>query len=319
MVPEPIDLDGHTNLVTYTIFSPDSRRLLSGSWDTTIKVWDVAQGIEEFTLRGHSNSIWSLSLTNDGQVLASGSGDFSVKTWSLASREELLTFSGHTEGVYSVGISGDGNILASASSDKTVRLWDPSTGQEIRRLDYVFPVRGLALSRTGDLLVTACGIKYIGQPPTNILSFWNPTTGEQLLSVTSEVSVDELVFSDDGKWLAVGLSEGEWDTNPPDVDGIVEIWDITSLKMFSRWHAHDAGVRSVALTSTGERVVTGSYDKIVKIWNVPDQSLHSEFPGQEHWIDGVAISADERWLASGGGQSPRTAELHLWDLYKLRK
>lgn len=309
----PIDLTGHTNLVTATVFTPDSRRLASGSWDNTIKVWNVERAAEEATLRGHSNSVWSLATNGDGLLLASGSGDFTVKLWSLSSFAELQTFRGHTEGVYSVALSADGNVLVSASSDRTVRIWDPHSG-EVARLHHPYPVRCLALTRDGRLLITSCDEKFIGSPPTSELTFWDVPTRRQIVAVRRAAIGWSLALTADGRRLAVGLSEGDFDSDTPIVRSMVELWDVPSQQIDARWQAHARQVTSLAFTGDARRLATGSFDTTVRLWTVADQQLEAEFRDQRFWVNSVATTGDGRWLASGGGQSPSIAELHLWDL-----
>jgi WD40 repeat protein len=314
----PSNLTGHTNLVTATEFTPDGSRLASGSWDTTIKIWNVAQAAEEATLWGHSNSVWSLATNGDGLTLASGSGDFTVKLWSLSSFTQLRTFQGHTEGVYSVDLSADGTVLVSASSDKTVRIWDPYSGAEVARLDHPYPVRCLALTRDGKLLVTSCDIKYIGSPPTSYLTFWDVQSRTQIGSVIGTVIRWCLALTADGRQLAVGLTDGDWDSDPPRLRSLVELWDVARQCPEVSWQAHDNEVTSLSFTDDGSRLATGSYDTTVKLWSTADQLLEATFADQSYWVHSVSISGDYRWLASGGGKSPSIAELHLWDLTSKR-
>lgn len=317
MAHKPINLTGHTNLVTATVFTPNGKRLVSGGWDAAIKVWNVAQAAEEMTLLGHSISVWSLATTGDGLTLASGSGDFTVKLWSLSSLTELRTFEGHTEGVYSVGLSADGTVLASASSDRTVRLWDPSSGREIAKLDHPYPVRCLALTRDGKLLITSCDIKFIGSPPTSYLTFWDVQSRRQIGSVRDAVVRWSLALTADGKRLAVGLTDGDWDSHPPRVGNLVELWDVEHQRREAGWQAHDNEVASLSFTEDGTRLATGSFDTTVRLWISANQQLEATFADQVDWVHSISISGDGRWLASGGGKSPSTAELHLWDLTQL--
>jgi WD40 repeat protein len=314
MARTPIELTGHTNLVTSTVFTPNGRRLVSGSWDNTIKVWNVEDAREEATLHGHTLSVWSLATSGDGSLLASGSGDFTVKLWSLSSLKELRTFEGHTEAVFAVALSADGTVLVSASSDRTARIWDRNSGAEIARLDHPYPVRCLALTPDGTLLVTSCDQKFIGSPPTNYLTFWDLQTLEQIASVSGAVVRWCLALTADGKRLAVGLSEGDFDSDPPSVCSMVELWDVALRRRDVGWQAHDNEVTSVSFAGDSCRLATGSSDTTVKLWSVSDQSLEDTFADQKHWVNSVALSRDGRWLASGGGQSPSIAELHLWDL-----
>jgi WD40 repeat protein len=66
-------LEGHDNWVTSVSFSPDGKTLVSGSYDNTIKLWNVETGKEIRTLKGHDNSVNSVNFSPDGKTLVSGS------------------------------------------------------------------------------------------------------------------------------------------------------------------------------------------------------------------------------------------------------
>ena len=121
---ETLTLKGHTSAVISVAFSPDGKRLASGSDDRTVKVWDAATGQETLTLKGHTGSVRSVAFSPDGKRLASASDDRTVKVWDAATGQETLTLKGHTGGVMSVAFSPDGKRLASASDDRTVKVWD---------------------------------------------------------------------------------------------------------------------------------------------------------------------------------------------------
>ena len=73
------------------VFSPDSKKLLSGSWDKTIKIWDIDSNGTLITgpvLQGHTWEVWSVAMSPDGKFIASGSSDHTIRVWD---GEELLS------------------------------------------------------------------------------------------------------------------------------------------------------------------------------------------------------------------------------------
>jgi WD40 repeat protein len=132
--------EGHTCWVHGVAYSPDGHylstatgigpedpataRLVSGSGDGKLKLWDTTTGGVIRTIYGHGADVWAVAFSPDGGRLASASIDRTVKLWDPASGSEVLTLTGHTGGVLSVAFSPEGNLLASAARDGTVRIWD---------------------------------------------------------------------------------------------------------------------------------------------------------------------------------------------------
>ncbi|KAK5136718.1 hypothetical protein LTR08_002371 [Meristemomyces frigidus] len=114
---------GHTNGVMCLQF--DENVLITGSYDSTVKVWDIASGKELRTLTGHTSGIRCLQF--DDTKLMTGSLDNTIKLWNWRTGQCLRTFQAHTAGIITLHFSG--HYVASGSKDKTIRVWNSETKQ----------------------------------------------------------------------------------------------------------------------------------------------------------------------------------------------
>ena len=116
-------LAGHLNSVCSVAYSPDGTKIISGSFDNTIKIWDANTGECLQTLEGHSHYVWSVAYSPDGTKIVSGSYDNTIKIWDANTGACLQTLTGHSGGVESVAYSPDGTKIISGSWDRTVKIW----------------------------------------------------------------------------------------------------------------------------------------------------------------------------------------------------
>ena len=107
-------------------FSSDGTRIVSGSVDKSVRVWDASTGVELKELKGHTSVVNSVGFSSDGKRIVSGSYDSSVRVWDALTGVELKKLEGHTSWANSVGFSSDGMRIVSGSSDHSVRVWDVS-------------------------------------------------------------------------------------------------------------------------------------------------------------------------------------------------
>ena len=197
------------------MFSPDGKLALSsGSWDKTLKLWDVATGLEVRTFTGHSNSVTSVAFSPDGKLALSGCWDSTLKLWDVVTGLEVRTFSGHSDWVASVAFSPDGKLALSGSSDQTLKLWDVLTGREVRTFTgHSSSVLSVAFSPDGKLALSG------GLDET--LKLWDVATGLAVRTFTGHSDcVRSVAFSLDGK-LALSGSD----------DNTVRLWDAATGRL----------------------------------------------------------------------------------------
>ncbi|KAG6332401.1 hypothetical protein ID866_6687 [Astraeus odoratus] len=129
-----IHLLGHTSWVRSVAFSPDGTKIVSGSSDNTVRMWDVERGVQIGSpLLGHTEGVASVSFSPDGIRIT-------VRVWDASQGVQIGSpLQGHTDWVRSVAFFPDGTKVASGSDDNTVRVWDAERGMQKWHMEH--PVR----------------------------------------------------------------------------------------------------------------------------------------------------------------------------------
>lgn len=114
----------HSDLIAAISWYPGSSFFVSGSYDGTLRIWDLAQQDSMRVLEGHSSDVLDVAWSPNGIYIASGSADLTTLIWSAETGEVVYRLRGHTDGIRSLDWFHDGARLVTGSLDGTIRIWD---------------------------------------------------------------------------------------------------------------------------------------------------------------------------------------------------
>jgi F-box/WD-40 domain protein MET30 len=329
---------GHANGVMCLQF--DDEVLITGSYDATVKVWDIKTGHEIRTLTGHTQGIRCLQF--DGNKLITGSLDNTIKVWDWRKGQLIKTLRGHTEGV--IGIHMAEKLLASGSSDNTIMVHD---FKEMKRksllghTDWVNAVRIDTASRTLFSASDDMTVKLWDLDTQQCIKTYEGHVGQvqQVLPLPHEFEIDEDDFVADSNndnsdtasfasdtpqsfaQLPTSSSSNAESTffpndptrsDPPSymltgsLDGTIRLWHVPSGRCVHRFFGHVEGIWSLAADSL--RLVSGAEDKTIKIWDPRTGKHERTLTGHTGPVTCVGLS-DERVVS---GSEDGTVRVHCF-------
>ncbi|KAF7987115.1 hypothetical protein HWV62_313 [Athelia sp. TMB] len=285
----------HTSSVRSAAFSPDGRRIASGSRDGSIHIWDAETGLVKVgPIQGHADYLHSSAFSPDGHTVVSGSRDGTIcicdaETGILA----VGPFEGHTSTVYSVAFSPDGQRVASCSADGTVRIWETETG-----VLAAGPFKGHT-DQVNSVAFAPDGQKVASGSDDKTVCIWDIKTDRRVVTEGHSDQVWSVAFSPDGLHVASGSE-----------DKTVCTWDAeTGTLAAGPFEGHTDPVFSVAYSPDGLRVASGSEDQTIHIWSLQSGTITQTFKGHTGAINSVAFSSDGQRIASAS----EDGTVRIWD------
>ncbi|QRV92605.1 WD40-repeat protein (notchless protein), related protein [Ceratobasidium sp. AG-Ba] len=248
-----VPLQGHSDPVTCVTLSSDGRRIASGCADGTMRIWDSGTGESIIgPLRVHPYHVSAVAWSHDDSIIATGSEDATVRLWSSITGAALL---GPLEGSRSaicVAFSGDDGLIASGFEDYTVRVWNTKNGslvfEVVSRAAYPATIR---FSIEGQRLMLNAGGRTIHR--------WDITTRNQVMAP------ENIPVADPAKSAFLTLDNNR---TAYAYGALVALWDVNQELVFGPLLGHSDEVSSITCSSSGDRIVSGSYDTTIRIWDV---------------------------------------------------
>jgi WD40 repeat protein len=221
--------------------------VVSGSRDHTIKIWDLETGVCLNTLREHQNTVSSLAIFNEKVI--SGSWDTAIKIWDLKTGKCLNTLEGHQTEVHSLAVF-DGKAVSS-SLDSTINTWDLETGKCLRT--FQGDQRGAcALTIFNGKVVSGSWDHTVSGSWDHTVRIWDLESGACLYIFRGCLGASSLTAFD-GKVI---LGSG---------NGMIQILDPETRECLNTFPGHQTTVSSVAVSNG--KVISSSWDGTIKVWD----------------------------------------------------
>ncbi len=242
-------LEGHTEACSGT-FSPDGKRIVSGSADKTLRIWDAATGKELLKLEGHTDPCQG-TFSPDGKLVLSFSGDKTMRTWDARTGKEVWKQEGQVNACvfsllpYQSVFSPDGTQVLSVDGEGGIRLWETATGKAVRELK--------ANADTQRAHFLPGGRQLVSWGKDNTLRVWDVASGKEVSQLAlgddanTSANPDALAVSPDGRLVVVVHN-----------DTTVRVHDLATGKELHRYQL--AGLaRSVAFSPDSRFAAAGSF------------------------------------------------------------
>lgn len=278
-------LTGHSDSVLSLAFSPDSRQLVSSSYDRIVKLWDTTTGDLQKTLVGHTSRAYTVAFSPDGKQIVSGS-DNAIIFWDVATGD--LQAISASPAARSVAFSPDSKQVAIGCAGGLIHMFDAAGNLEKTLAGHLETVMSLAFSPDGKQIVTGCSDTTIKR--------WDNTIGAIQKVVGHSDRVSTVVFSPDFKLIASGSD-----------DETIKLWDAATGDLQKTIAGQLNAVRDLAFSPDNRQIASCTY-KALKLWDAATGDLQNSSESDDPFIT-VAFSPDGKQIASGHANG----NINLWD------
>lgn len=290
-------LFGHTLRILSMESDHSGKNFITVSDDNSIKTWEFSKGREFNDFRFRNKYNWAFALSPDGSLLIANNSDSSVAVWDAQSGTALKTINTIPSVLNDAGISPDNKSFVGIDWEGNVVLWDIETGNVLQRFSG-------QKSGGAKLAFSPDGSRLSAVSTEKALFTWDTRSGNIINKLVLSAVPSSVIFSNDGTEIFIGLNDGtiiQADGNGGRInnsfkahnsviydldlsednrylltcseDKLVKKWDIIERTEPVVMAGHEARVYSARFISGSDRVISGSSDNTVRIWNSENGDL----------------------------------------------
>lgn len=312
-------LYAHKNCINSLCFSPDGNKLVSGSSDGLVKIWDMQTLKEIMVIEPKSGYVFSTSFSHSGEKIIVGTKYNKIIIYNVKHGHELKRLEGHRETITTAVFSKSDSMIASGSNDKTVKLWDYRSATLIHNFfghDSIISV--VAFAPDEKRIASGSSDKTI--------KVWNISNGQIIFNFDCDSKILMVSFFPNGNKIISGskdrrvrvwclkkgeiinsfrvnfdfvnafanslncdkvMASGEGKSNP---NADINIWDVKRRKILNEYGGMRDLTFSLAFSPKGNTVAFGNNDKSITIKNIIAEKQIKNFEGPTNPIKAVFFS-----------------------------
>lgn len=276
--------------------TPDSRTIITGTWDGMVRAFDLHSATLQREFAGHARGVNGVAVSPDGSRVVSVSNDGTGRIWDFVfSGQCLAVLEGHRDFVSAVAITADGRTVVTAAWDESVRLWNLQDGSIIREV----PAPGVSISS-------------VSLSPNGLVAALGRCNKKVTMISLSDGGTRGHILEGHRDWVkSVALAPEANIAVTGSDDTSIGIFNTTTGNMIDQLRGHAAYVRAVAISKDGQFFVSGSDDDTARVWRFSGEGGH---PGEEEnnaaelvrvlqghasFVRSVAFSPDGNFVVTG--------------------
>ena len=252
--------------------SSDSKTIITGSEDTTVRIWDLQSKNQLACLAEHKSEVMCIDLCKKNDLFVTGSLDRTLILWSLKRQSKQNTFYGHSGAILSACFNTDGGFIISTSSVKEIFVWNSTSYQCIKKINTTFSANcGICMPNNVFISGTSKSLEALDLISSNTI--FNITAHNKAIRSVTTTS--------DYKFIITGSE-----------DTSVKIWESSDRSLYASLEGHREAVLSVAVTENNKFVVSGACDKLIIMWDIESKTEAHKFECHSSIIFGVKAVTD---------------------------
>jgi len=252
-------LRGHGHFVTDVVMSSDGQFALSGSWDKTLRLWDLNAGVTTRRFVSHTKDVLSVAFSADNRQIVSGSRDKNIKLWNtLAQCKYTISDDPHGDWVSCVRFSPSNQnpIIVSCGWDKVVKVWNLTNCKlKTNHLGHKGYVNAVTVSPDGSLCASG------GKDGNAML--WDLNEGKHLYTLEGNGIINAMTFSPNRYWLCAAAGPA------------IKIWDLEDKRVVDELKLEMASSNKappeclcLSWSADGQTLFAGYTDNLIRVWQV---------------------------------------------------